>query len=131
MDKKPNPEWDPRFEAVLNDQITAYDDMQHHCPMAHSEYLYWSLFRHEDVMRVLLAPQKFSSVVSSQPSVPNGMDPPQHAVFRRITLMRASANRDPSQNLLHGAGMHVCPGAPLLPWIDRAGAGHDTTASGR
>ena len=46
----------------------------------------------------------------------------------RMTLMWASANRDeavfgdpdefrldrdPSQNLLYGAGIHVCPGAPL------------------
>ncbi|HZX28658.1 MAG TPA: cytochrome P450, partial [Telluria sp.] len=46
----------------------------------------------------------------------------------RVTLMWASANRDeavfadpeqfrldrdPSQNLLYGAGIHVCPGAPL------------------
>lgn len=84
MDKKVSPEWDPRSEAVLEDQIAAYDDMRHRCPVSHSEYLNWSLFRHEDVMRVLLDHEKFSSVVSSHPSVPNGMDPPQHTSYRRL-----------------------------------------------
>ncbi len=27
--------------------------MRKGCPVAHSNYLWWSLFRHEDVMRVL------------------------------------------------------------------------------
>jgi cytochrome P450 len=50
------------------------------------------------------------------------------AAGERLTLIWASANRDeavfgdpdefrldrdPSQNLLYGAGIHVCPGAPL------------------
>ena len=52
----------------------------------------------------------------------------QIAAGERVTLIWASANRDetlfgdpdefrldrdPSQNLLYGAGIHVCPGAPL------------------
>ncbi|HJV84503.1 MAG TPA: cytochrome P450 [Noviherbaspirillum sp.] len=95
MDKKPNPnpDWDPRSEAVLKDQIAAYDDMRHRCPVAHSEYLNWSLFRHEDVMRALLDHQTFSSAVSSHPSVPNGMDPPQHTLYRRIIEPYFNAER--------------------------------------
>lgn len=93
MDKKPHPEWDPRSATVLKDQIAAYDGMRRCCPVAHSEYLNWSLFRHEDVMRVLLDHQTFSSAVSSHPSVPNGMDPPQHTTYRRIIEPYFSAER--------------------------------------
>src|SRR5690606_26515156 len=47
-------------------------------------YLQWSLLRHADVMQVLLDHETFSSAVSSYPSVPNGMDPPEHGLFRRL-----------------------------------------------
>lgn len=84
MDKKPEQDWDPRSAAVIHNQIAAYDAMRRRCPVAHSEYLQWSLFRHEDVTRVLGDHRTFSSAVSSHLSVPNGMDPPQHAEYRRI-----------------------------------------------
>ncbi|GAB3414348.1 cytochrome P450 [Massilia agilis] len=84
MDSKPSPEWDPRSEAVLQDQIAAYDEMRRRCPVAHSDYLNWSLFRHDDVTRALHDPITFSSAVSSHLAVPSGMDPPQHTEYRRI-----------------------------------------------
>lgn len=84
MNEKLKPDWDPRSAAVLDDQIAAYDAMRQRCPVAHSEYLHWSLFRHADVMRVLNDPQTFSSAASAYLSVPNGIDPPQHAQYRRI-----------------------------------------------
>lgn len=77
-------DWDPRSEAALGDQIAVYDEMRRRCPVAHSEYLHWSLFRHEDVVRVLDDHDTFSNAVSSHLSVPNGMDPPQHTGYRRI-----------------------------------------------
>ena len=46
-------DWDPRAPPVLDDQIAAYDAMRRRCPVAHSDYLHWSLFRHADVLRVL------------------------------------------------------------------------------
>ena len=49
MKEKFCPEWDPRSESVLSDQITSYDQLRQRCPLAHSDYLGWSLFRHEDV----------------------------------------------------------------------------------
>ncbi len=82
--EKPESDWDPRAGAVLDDQIAVYDQMRGKCPVAHSEYLGWSLFRHADVMQVLQDPAAFSSAVSSHLSVPNGMDPPLHAEYRRI-----------------------------------------------
>ena len=81
---KPRPDWDPRSDTVLADQIAAYDAMRRSCPVAYSDYLGWSLFRHEDVVRALDDHDAFSSVVSSHLSVPSGMDPPQHTAYRAL-----------------------------------------------
>ncbi len=77
-------DWDPRAESVLNDQIAAYDEMRRRCPVAFSDYLQWSLFRHADVMHVLEDHETFSSAASRHLSVPNAMDPPEHTRFRRL-----------------------------------------------
>lgn len=84
MDNRHTPDWDPRSQSVLDDQIKAYDGMRRRCPVAHSEYLHWSLFRHEDVARVLGDHDTFSNQVSAHPSVPNGMDPPTHTAYRQL-----------------------------------------------
>jgi cytochrome P450 len=65
MSQRQSPDWDPRSQAVLDDQIKAYDDMRHRCPVAHSDYLHWSLFRHEDVVHALLDPATFSNAVDA------------------------------------------------------------------
>lgn len=77
-------DWDPRSPEVLADPIGAYDEMRRRCPVAYSDYLKYSVFRHEDVMRVLLDPATFSSGASRYVSVPNSMDPPEHTTYRRI-----------------------------------------------
>jgi hypothetical protein len=69
---------------VLDDQIAAYDRMRGRCPVAYSDYLHWSVFRHADVTRVLDDHGTFSNAVSSHLSVPNGMDPPEHTAYRKI-----------------------------------------------
>jgi hypothetical protein len=79
LSEKTQPEWDPKAGSVLQDQITAYDQLRKQCPVAHSEYLHWSLFRHAEVMRTLIETETFSNAVSSRHvAVPNGMDPPEH-----------------------------------------------------
>ncbi|WP_417567532.1 cytochrome P450 [Marinobacter sp.] len=78
------PDWNPRNEAVLKNQIPAYDAMRAQCPVAWSDFQHWTLFRHDDVMRVLKDHQTFSSAVSSHLSVPNGMDPPEHTPYRQV-----------------------------------------------
>jgi cytochrome P450 len=93
MDNKPNPNWDPRSDTVLEDQIAAYDDMRHRCPVAYSHYLNWSLFKHHDVMRALHDHETFSNAVSSHLSVPSGMDPPQHTLYRQIIEPYFNASR--------------------------------------
>ena len=83
MSDSHEPDWDPADASVLEDQPAAYDRMRRRCPVAWSEQLGWSLFRHEDVMRVLLDHETFSNTVSRHRSVPNGMDPPEHTAYRR------------------------------------------------
>ncbi|MCT8468575.1 cytochrome P450 [Chromohalobacter canadensis] len=80
----PHQDWDPRDEAVLDDQRAAYDTMRRRCPVAFSDYMQWSLFRHADVWRVLEDHATFSNAVSRHLSVPNAMNPPEHARFRRL-----------------------------------------------
>lgn len=77
-------DWDPRSPEVLSNQIAAYDEMRLRCPVAHSDYLGWSVFRHEDVVAVVTDHETFSSEVSKYPAVPNGFDPPRHGPYRDI-----------------------------------------------
>ena len=80
----PEPDWNPTSPEVQRDQRAAYDEMRHRCPVAYSEFMGWSLFRHEDVLRVLLDHRTFSSAVSQHLSVPSGMNQPEHTPYRRI-----------------------------------------------
>lgn len=77
-------DWDPRSAEVLRDQRAACDEMRERCPVAYSDFLGWSLFRHDDIMRVLNDPETFSNAVSRHLSVPDGMDPPRHTEYRRL-----------------------------------------------
>ncbi|MEO7952570.1 MAG: cytochrome P450 [Polaromonas sp.] len=77
-------DWKPASDEVLRDQRAAFDAMRERCPVAHSDFLGWSVFRHADVLRVLNDPAGFSSIVSRHLSVPNGMDPPEHTAYRRL-----------------------------------------------
>lgn len=74
-------DWDPIDPGVLADQRAAYEEMRQRCPVAHSEFMGWSLFRWDDVDHVLADPEAFSSV-ARHPAIPNGMDPPEHTRYR-------------------------------------------------
>ena len=67
--------------AVLQDQRHAYDEMRERCPVAYSPFLDWSLFRHQDVVDAVEDTRTFSSR-SNHLAIPNGMDPPEHTVYR-------------------------------------------------
>jgi cytochrome P450 len=56
--------------------------MRERCPVAYSDFLDWSLFRHEDIVHVLADPTTYSSA-SKRRAVPNGMDPPEHTWYNR------------------------------------------------
>jgi len=77
-------DWDPFVVTESGDQRDVYDRMRAHCPVAYSDRLEWSVFRHDDVMRVLTDHEAFSNDVSRHLSVPNGMDPPQHTAYRQV-----------------------------------------------
>ncbi|MCO5175534.1 MAG: cytochrome P450 [Thermomicrobiales bacterium] len=55
--------------------------MRSQCPVARSDFLEWSIFRHSDIVDILDDPATFSSA-SNHRAVPNGMDPPEHTLFR-------------------------------------------------
>lgn len=78
----PTSDWDPRAPSVLRDQRRAYDEMRERCPVAYSDFLNWSLFRHSDIVAVLADPATYSSA-SRHRAIPNGMDPPEHSLYRR------------------------------------------------
>ncbi len=82
MSNHPTPDWDPREASVLADQRRAYDELRERCPVAYSDFLDWSLFRHKDIVGVLADPETYSSA-SKHRAVPNGMDPPEHTLYRR------------------------------------------------
>lgn len=81
MTESDRDDWDPRDPSVLADQRRAYDEMRESCPVAHSEFMGWSLFRHEDVVGVLNDPETYSSA-TRHAAIPNGIDPPAHGRFR-------------------------------------------------
>lgn len=77
-------DWDPRSDEVLVDQIAAYDEMRARCPVPFSPSGNWAVLRHDDVVTVLDDPVTYSNSVSQHLSVPNGMDPPEHTIFRTL-----------------------------------------------
>lgn len=84
MGSSRKPDWDPQSDGVQRDQIAAYDEMRRRCPVAFSDFMQWSLFRHEDVQQVLADPETFSNAAGRHRSVPNSMDPPEHTLFRAV-----------------------------------------------
>ena len=70
--------------SVASEPITAYDQLRQRCPVMHDQQLHWALLKHADVLAVVKDHQTFSSVVSRHVSVPNGMDQPEHTVYRAL-----------------------------------------------
>ena len=81
MSETGSKDWEPRDDAVLRDQRQAFDGMRERCPVAHSELMGWSLFRHADVSAVLADTATYSNA-SRYLAIPNGMDPPVHTRYR-------------------------------------------------
>lgn len=77
-------DWDPRSDDVIRDPLAAYDGLRARCPMAWSGLLGWTLTDNAGIRAVLHDPETFSNSVSRHLSLPNGMDPPQHTLFRRL-----------------------------------------------
>ncbi|MGH1977349.1 cytochrome P450 [Rothia sp. L_38] len=78
-------DWNSRSPEVQADQIAAYDSMRTRCPVAHDEFMGYTVFKNEDIRYVLEHPELFSNRVSNRHiAVPNGMDAPEHTAFRAI-----------------------------------------------
>jgi len=60
MTERTGPDWDPRDPSVLSDQRRAYDEMRARGPVAHSDFLGWSLFAHRDVVEAVRDTVAFS-----------------------------------------------------------------------
>lgn len=82
MDKTKCDNWDPQDASVMQNQRLAYDKMRDKCPVAHSDFMGWSLFRHQDITTVLSDPETYSNQ-SQFLAIPNGMDPPIHEQYRK------------------------------------------------
>ncbi|MHB8620007.1 MAG: cytochrome P450 family protein [Chloroflexota bacterium] len=81
MNEEQHDDWNPWDASILEDQHRAYDEMRERCPVAHSEFMGWSLFQHKDITTVLADPETCSNV-SRFLAIPNGMDPPVHSRYR-------------------------------------------------
>ena len=66
------------------DALADYDTLRSKCPIVHNPGLHWTVLRHADVTHILEDHQTFSNAVSTHLSVPNGMDPPEHTMYRAI-----------------------------------------------
>lgn len=84
-------DWNPRDPATLADQRHAYDELRERCPVAHSDALHWSLFRHADVVAVLNDPDTFSNA-SRHHAIPNAMNGAEHAKHREILARHFSSS---------------------------------------
>ena len=81
MSEEHRNDWDPQDPSILADQRREYDRMREQCPVAHSEFMGWSLFQHEDIAAVLADADTYSNA-SRFLAIPNGMDPPLHSRYR-------------------------------------------------
>jgi cytochrome P450 len=57
--------------------------MRERCPVAYSDFLGWSLFRHEEIADVLANSDVYGSS-SKHLAIPNGMDEPEHTLYRDV-----------------------------------------------
>lgn len=77
-------DWNPRSHSVLENPLASFDELRHRCPVAYSDYMGWSVFRHADVLAVVTDHKTFSNQVSKHRSVPNGLDLPEHTPYRKL-----------------------------------------------
>ncbi len=122
MPSHPKPDWDPLSPQAQHDPQATADGMREHCPVAWSQALHWSLFRHADVLRAVKDHTTFSSVVSRHVAVPNGMDPPQHTAYRRVIEPYFSKARvdafEPQCRAMVRSLVATLPRSAPIEWID-------------
>lgn len=85
-----NCRWEP---SEQQDQIASLDELRQKCPVAQSEMLGHAVLTHNDVRSVIEDHETFSNAAGSHLSVPNGMDPPEHGIFRKVIEPYFKADR--------------------------------------
>lgn len=88
-----NCHWEP---SEQQDQITSLDKLRQKCPVAQNEMLGHAVLMHGDVRSVIEDYETFSNKAGSHLSVPNGMDPPEHGIFREVIEPYFKADRLPN-----------------------------------
>lgn len=85
MDPDDAPKHDaPKHDAAPADPLDAWDEERRRCPVAHDGEGAWTVHGHAETLEVLHDPATYSNRASRHPSIPNGMDPPEHEPWRRI-----------------------------------------------
>jgi cytochrome P450 len=92
-DERAEADWDPLADSARRDLREVVDELRERCPVAWSPTMGWSVLRHADVLRVVEDHATFSNAVSRHRSVPNGLDPPEHAEHRRLVERVLGADR--------------------------------------
>jgi cytochrome P450 len=77
---------------VLADQRAAYDNLRERCPVAHSDAMHWSLFRHADVVAALHDPDTFVNA-SRHHAIPNAMNGQEHTIHRDVLAQHFTTSR--------------------------------------
>jgi cytochrome P450 len=68
----------------MSDPLAICDRERSTCPVAHHPARGWTLHRHADVLQAAREHRSFSNVVSRHVAIPNGMDPPEHTLYREM-----------------------------------------------
>lgn len=70
-------------DGTWTDQRIAFDEWREQCPVArvHGQTM---ILRHAEVVAAATDPDTFSSAVSARRVIPNGLDGPEHAAYRKI-----------------------------------------------
>jgi cytochrome P450 len=82
--------WEP---SGHQDQIASLDELRQRCAVARSDMLGHAVLTHSAVRDVIEDHETFSNTAGSHLSVPNGMDPPEHGVFRKVIEPYFSSQR--------------------------------------
>ncbi|MGM0906319.1 MAG: cytochrome P450 [Pseudomonadota bacterium] len=73
--------WEPSGQQ---DQIASLDELRQQFAVAQSDMLSHAVLTHSGVCSVIEDHDTFSNAAGSHLSVPNGMDPPEHSIFREV-----------------------------------------------
>lgn len=112
------PHWSPVSAEAQQDQLTTYDEMRRRCPVAYSDALSYSILGHAELKAVVEDYHTYSNKAGRYVSIPNGIDPPQHTVYRQVIeryfTFEAMAAFAPICQQVSGNILSTLPGAAVV-----------------